>query len=242
MTEPGIVPATDETSGPSGSAGATRRSREIPRIAELGAAAVFVVGGLLMLLGGATLLTVADRALLADLAAMDMLKPNQLSDAVLVELSLALTTWGGWGLILTGAGMVIGGIGFALATREDGSAEREGGPTRRDSIVLGGAAGILLAFVPFSPALGGGLAGYVGPPGQGLATGSGAGLLAVLPGLIPGIFLAVGFVLDAPVIESGPSATVLGVLLAGGLLLGAVMGIIIGGLGGYIGDRLAGEA
>jgi hypothetical protein len=233
------VPGIDGTSGPSGSAGATRRARKIPRIGELGAAAVFVVGGLLMLLGGVTLLTFADRAVLTELAAADMLEPSRLSDEVLIELSLALTTWGGWGMVLTGAGMVLGGTWFALATRGEANDRR---PSRTASIVLGGAAGILLAFVPFSPALGGGIAGYIGPPGQGLAMGSGAGLLAVLPGLLPGIFLAMGFVVEAPVVEAGPSGTVLGVLLAGGLLLGAVVGIIIGGVGGYIGDRVAGEA
>lgn len=241
VVEPPSVPAIDDSSGPSGSAGATRRSREIPRIAELGASAVFVVGGLVLLLGGVSLLLFADRSLLTELAAADLLKPDQLSDAVLVDLSLALTTWGGWGLILSGAGMVAGGIGFAMVTRDE-PGEESGDPTQMVSIVLGGAAGILLAFIPFSPAIGGGIAGYVGPPGQGLATGSGAGLLAVLPGLVPGVFLAIGFVIEAPVTASGPDVTVLGVLLAGGLLLGAVVGIIIGGVGGYVGDRLAEEA
>lgn len=213
----------------------------IPRWAELGAAAVFTFAGLVFLAVGGWLLTVADRALLSDLAARDVLRSDVLSDAVLVDVAYTLTIWGGWGLFVTGVMAVLGGVWFALHTRGGGGQHLDGRPTRLSSIIIGGAVGIILSFVPFSPALGGGVAGYFGPRGSGLATGTGAGLLAVLPALIPGVFLAVGFVLQPPWPDPAPSGTVLGGFVAVGLLLGAVFGIVAGGIGGYAGDRVAGS-
>jgi hypothetical protein len=49
--------------------------------------------------------------------------------------------------------------------------------------IIGGVAGILLAFIPLSPVLGGGIAGYLqrGPREAGLKVGAGAGLVMLLP-------------------------------------------------------------
>lgn len=204
-------------------------------------AVIFVGAGVLSLTAGAALLTVTDRAMLADLAARDILRSDVLSDAVLIEVAHTLATWGGWGLLVTGVTAVLGGVWFARFTREEGGRRLDGQPTRLTSVIIGGAAGIAFSFVPFSPAIGGGVAGYFGPRGSGLATGTGAGLLAVLPALIPGVFLAIGFVLQPPVPEPAPSGTLLGGFVAVGLLFGAVFGIVAGGIGGYVGDRVAGS-
>lgn len=214
-------------------------SQVIPRWVELGSAAIFAIGGTLFIAVSSYLLTVVNRSMLTDLAERGLLRSDVLTDAVLVEVAHTLSIWGGWGLLVTGVLAVLGGVWFALSTREDGGTRVDGNPTRFTCVIIGGAAGLVLSFVPFSPALGGGIAGYIGPRRSGLATGTGAGLLAVLPALIPGVFLAVGFVLQPPWPEPAPSGAVLGGFVSVGLLLGAVFGIVAGGIGGYIGDQLA---
>jgi hypothetical protein len=99
--------------------------------------------------------------------------------------------------------------------------------------VVGGIAGILLAFVPLSPILGGGIAGYLqgGPRDAGLKVGLWAGLVMLLPYVFIGFFLLMllGF-------GGTPAAFGLFALIVIGMM--ALYTVGLSALGGYLGTYL----
>jgi len=101
--------------------------------------------------------------------------------------------------------------------------------------LLGGVAGVVLAFLPFSPLLGGAVAGYLdaGGPDGGLRAGLIAGLVMLVP-----FVLGIAFVLFM-IGFGGPAG--FGVLAILVLLLGAAYTVGLGVLGGYVGDYIARE-
>ena len=128
-------------------------------------------------------------------------------------------------------------------------AEPERGPSLLVNGFLGGVVAVLLAFLPFSPVLGGAVAGYLQGPDRraALKAGALAGFVAFLPLLLVA-FLAAGFFVIVPASPGGPgSGSGLGVggfLVALVLTLGGVLGIYTvggGALGGYVGSYLSEE-
>lgn len=102
--------------------------------------------------------------------------------------------------------------------------------------LIGAAVGIVLSFVPLSPALGGGVAGYLegGDSDDGLRVGAIAGVVMALPlaflGLVVSMFF---FGVGAPV--------GVGVLFVLALVLLALYTVGLGALGGIVGASLEDE-
>lgn len=96
--------------------------------------------------------------------------------------------------------------------------------------IIGGVAGILLAFIPLSPVLGGGIAGYLqrGPREAGLKVGAGAGLVMLLPYVFIGFFLLMLLGLGGT-----PAAFGVFALLLIGMM--ALYTVGLSALGGYLG-------
>ena len=102
--------------------------------------------------------------------------------------------------------------------------------------VVGGIASILLAFVPFSPVLGGAVAGYLqgGDRGVGLRVGAYSGIVAAIPFALIllfaiavfGVFLSFG---------SGSGAVLLFFVLFA-LVAAAVYTVALGAVGGWLGN------
>ena len=129
-----------------------------------------------------------------------------------------------------------------------GSAVPDG--DRRNTLVnalLGGVAAVVLAFLPFSPVLGGALAGYLQGPdtGEGLRAGALAGVVAFLPLLLLA-FLFGGVLLALVPFGMGtgmdPRVGVLGALGVLAflflLLFGLVYTVGLSALGGVLGAYL----
>ena len=127
-------------------------------------------------------------------------------------------------------------------TDADPSGERPATPTEPERApntllngLLGGVVAILLAFLPFSPALGGGVAGYL--EGGDSATGAKVGAIAGLVAFVPFLFV-VGIVLFfVPVVPvPGPRIHLaIGVFVVLLALLSAVYFVGLGLLGGVLG-------
>lgn len=107
--------------------------------------------------------------------------------------------------------------------------------------LLGAVATIVLSFVPFSPVLGGGIAGYLqrGTRNEGVKVGAISGVIATVP-VVAVVLLAVSIFTIVPA-----GSDVLG-LAIGGLVLGLVVFLVaglytvaLGALGGYLGAYLA---
>ena len=125
-------------------------------------------------------------------------------------------------------------------------------PNTLVNAVLGGVVSVVLGFVPFSPVLGGAVAGYLQgeEPSQGLRVGAYAGLVAAIPlafvlFLLASI-LSFGIVaVDSTGGVAGPTAGgsplfALGVLGAV-FLVTAVYTVGLSALGGYLGSYLKGR-
>jgi len=104
--------------------------------------------------------------------------------------------------------------------------------------VIGGVASIVLSFIPFSPVLGGALAGYLqgGDRSTGLRIGVYAGVVAAIPlALVLIAAIAIfGFVLAIPP-GSGEGAAILVVFLVV-LVFVALYTVGLSAIGGWIGN------
>ena len=101
---------------------------------------------------------------------------------------------------------------------------------------------MLLAFLPFSPVIGGSLASYLQGPDRraGLRAGALAGAVSLVPLLLIA-FLVAGFLVIVPTTPGGQGPGVGGFLAVLVLTVLAVLGIYtIGGgaLGGYVGSYI----
>lgn len=117
--------------------------------------------------------------------------------------------------------------------------ERERGGTVFHALI-GAVTMVLLSPVPFSPVVGGALAGYLHKR-DGLMVGALAGVFAAVPVVVVATLLAAFFV---PVVAV-PGGDILGPLLGFGalafaaLLLAVLYTAGLGALGGYVGARFA---
>ena len=104
--------------------------------------------------------------------------------------------------------------------------------------VIGGIASILLAFVPFSPVLGGIVAGYLqgGDRGAGLRVGAYAGVVAAIPLVL---FLLFGSLL-AGVVLAGDALLGVGAVFGFGffvlIVIGGLYTVALGAVGGWLGN------
>jgi len=240
----------DETATATGSTQETRALEPpLPDYVDWIVGLLVALGGLALTVGGVVLLFVVDRSVLAEGVEPGRITvgfvERELTRAEMVEFSLAIIDWTGLGLLVTGIGMVLFAIGYVVVrNRVHGRTEAgESAGSFRSYAVTGAATSGLLSFVPFSPLLGSGLAGYLGRQDTGHSTSVGAfsGFLYVLPGLIVLLFLSVGlFTGLSEIAERGLGLAVFAIMLLV-MLLVAAFGAGIGALGGFIGGRLAAE-
>lgn len=119
-------------------------------------------------------------------------------------------------------------------------------PQRKSTLVnalIGAVVTVVLSFVPFSPILGGGAAGYLqhGSRNEGVKVGAISGVIATIP-LVLGVLLIVSIFTIVPAGMDGPRIALGGLVLALGVFLFAgIYTIGLGAVGGYIGAYLAEE-
>ncbi len=103
---------------------------------------------------------------------------------------------------------------------------------------IGAVVGLLTFFIPFSPALGGAVAGYLhNEPGRaGAVVGGVSGGLAAIPGTLV-LFLGASVFLTAGITTAGPRAGLVGavLLLLFVALVVAVYTVALGAVGGWVG-------
>lgn len=113
------------------------------------------------------------------------------------------------------------------------------GDTLRNALI-GAVVSVVLAFLPFSPALGGGVAGYLQGPSRedGLRVGAYAGLVAAIPILLVVTLFGSLFFLGA-FFEPRAAFGFVFVLLVFGV--GLLYTVGLSALGGYLGAYVAAE-
>lgn len=107
--------------------------------------------------------------------------------------------------------------------------------------VIGGIAGVILSFVPLSPILGGGIAGYLqhGTRENGLKIGAWAGLVMLIPFIFIGFFLmmllGLGGISATYGVNMGVTPIAFGILGLFLIALSSLYTVGLSALGGYLG-------
>ena len=217
----------------------------IPAFVDWLVAAAIALGGLGLLAGG-SVLSILDRDLLAEGIESGEISiivvERELTEAEMLDFTLDIVSWTGIGLLVTGLSLLAFAIWFAVVRSRS---RREGGDhpatSGRVFAVYGAVTTAVLSFIPFSPVLGSGLAGYLeaATGGQTVRIGAISGFLSTAPALLILVFVTVG--LYAGLAGVGEAALGLAVAVA---MLFAVFFILaygagLGALGGFIGGRIA---
>jgi len=236
--QPNVAPSTvDEIRPRVGSSG------PLSRLVDWITATLLVLGGLMFTTLGTAISAVADRERVATWVADGQLTSTELTDAELVDTTLALLTWGGIGLIVTGLLLVVGGFGFLLYRRR----ARETATTETDQpdsvtlAIVGAVVTVVTSFVPLSPILGGVVSGYLGggDGADGTRVGAYAGLVAAVPLTILVLSLLGGLVIVAIELGLGGIAVFVALAVVFASLVAVAYLVGLSALGGYIGVSLA---
>lgn len=215
----------------------------IPEAVDWVAGAVIALAGMALVLAGIAVVFVVDRVDVTDALAAGIESGEILTDAEAAELALTTGDWTVWGLLLTGGAMVVVAIAYVVH-RHRVHQRIAAGDEASDFLgnaVVGAVVSAILSFVPFSPVVGGAVAGYYESAESDRVVGVGAlsGLLAAAPVVAIVGFVAVGLALGFV----GVQQTGLGILIAVGMLFAmlviAALGAAFGALGGWAGERLA---
>lgn len=230
-----------------GRTGADADGEVVPEIVEWLVAAVLAIGGLAMALGGSAVLWASSENLIAEAmregAAQGTVQSDVLTPAQLTTIATDVAFWVGVGLVLTGLATVAVAVLYVVGRRRT---RRSDGPGSEREVlfahaVLGAVATGLLSFVPVSPILGGGVAGYVhrdrasGPT----KTGAVSGLLAALPVVPVVLFAAVGLFTGFIAADVGGLGVVVGIGTVIALLGTLIYFVGLGALGGFLADAIA---
>lgn len=209
--------------------------------------AVIAMGGMISLIGGSALVFLVDQELLAeeieDEAVTVTVGTTELTDAEALAVAEAVVSWTGVGLLVTGLGLVLFAVWYVVERHRTHRRARDGEriSSYGSFAVLGAVATVFLSFLPFSPALGGALAGYLerAESERTVSVGTLAGLLPMVPLLVLLVFVLVGLVVGMLAVEQAGAAIIVGLAMFFALMLIATMGAALGGIGGYLGGRLA---
>jgi len=240
---------TDDTSNAENSEfdGHPTANGGLPEIVDWVAGALVALAGLLFLAGGSALLTVVDRDTLAEGIESGTVTvtvfDTELTRAESLDVVEAVVSWTGAGLVVTGLAMVLFGVGYLFVRRRARRRARPDDPLTSYGAhaVLGALAAAVLSFLPFSPAFGGALAGYLerGESDRTVSVGALSGLLAVLPVLVLLLFVLVGLATGMRGIGQGGLAVTSGAVLVFAAVFAAVISSGLGALGGYLGGKFA---
>ncbi|MDG5759993.1 DUF5518 domain-containing protein [Natronococcus sp. A-GB1] len=219
----------------------------LPEVVDWILATVVALVGLLSVVAGSALVFLVDRDGLAagieDGTVTVTVATTELTDAEALEVADAAVSWTGTGLLVVGAGTVLVAVGYLVARRRAHRRSETGEPTSSYGTyaVLGAVVTVVLSFVPFSPALGGGVAGYLarGESDRTVRVGALAGFLPAAPVLAVLVFVLGGLIAGLLTIGQIGEAIVVGTTLLLTALLVATLAAALGALGGYVGGRFA---
>lgn len=239
-------PEQDPTDGAEGTLPV---DRPLPVFLDWLLAGAIAVGGLALLAAGTVLTVVFDRAFLAQGIESGQITvvfiERELSAAEMLSFSHDVLTWTGIGFLVTGLGLVTVAAWYAYA--HHAARRRAEAPVLRSSrsvAVIGAAVTAVLSFLPFSPVVGGALAGYLEAPvsGRSIRVGALSGGLAVLPAMVIVAFTTIGLVEGLAAVGEADLGIGVGVVMWFVVLSGLAYGAGLGALGGFLGGHLGGRS
>jgi len=218
-----------------------------PEFVDWIAGFAIAVVGLALLVGGTALTFVVDREMIReDIEAGEItviVFERELTEAQMLEFTVEVVDWTGIGLLVTGAGLALFAAVFvAVRHRARGAVEDgESAGSYLSSAVLGAIATTVLSFIPLSPVVGGGLAGYLegDETGRSISVGGVSGLMAMIPGIAILLFVTVGLYNGLATVDEGDFGILVATAMLLVVLVVAAYGSGLGALGGFAGGRLS---
>lgn len=227
--------------------GPTDVGPQLPEIVDWIAATVIALTGVALTVGGNALTFVVDRDMIEGGVESGQITvivfERDLTEAEMLEFTLEVVTWTGWGLLVTGVALVLFAIGYVIvrhrAYRQTPATESAG--SYRSYAVLGAVATGILSFLPFSPVIGGAAAGYLEryETGRAVSVGALSGFLAMVPALVILVFVTFGLYAGLATVQYSNLGILAATTMLFTLLFTAAYGAGLGALGGFAGDRLA---
>ncbi|MDG5817336.1 DUF5518 domain-containing protein [Natronococcus sp. A-GB7] len=219
----------------------------LPEVVDWILATVVALFGLLSVVTGSALVFLVDRDELAagieDGTVTVTVGTTELTDAEALEVADAVVSWTGTGLLVVGVATVLVAVGYLVARRRAHRRNEAGEPASSYGTyaLIGAVVTVVLSFVPFSPALGGALAGYLerGESERTVSVGALAGFLPAAPVLAILAFVLIGLIAGLLTIGQVGEAIVVGATLFLTAMLVATLVGALGALGGYVGGRFA---
>lgn len=216
---------------------------DVPGVLDWVLGGLVLLGGLLFTLGGIVLFIVPDRARIEEVVAADDFQIEGMTEPEFVELVTTLLPWLAAGLMLTGLAMTVLGVAYVVHRRRVRERAAAGEPTSNfpAHALLGAVVSALTSFIPLSPLIGGGLAGYLerGDSERTISVGAASAVVMSAPAIVVGLFVAAGLAAGFATIGDGGTGSMVAVLvIVGGLVsLGITAGL--GAAGGWLGGKLA---
>jgi hypothetical protein len=168
---------------------------------------------------------------------------RELTRAEAVDFTVEVVSWTGAGLLVTGVGLLLFAIGYVVVRHRAHrrAADDEAVGSSRSYAVLGAVATTVLSFVPFSPVVGGGVAGYLEQyeTGRSVSVGALSGFLAMLPGIVVLLFVTGGMYAGLASVQATDFGVVVVSAMLFVLLFVGAYGAGLGALGGFAGAYLA---
>ena len=208
---------------------------------------LIALGGFLSVIGGSALVFLVDRETLAEGIEEGTITVTiftaELTEDEMLEVVAAVVSWTGVGLLVTGIATILFAAGYVVIRHRQRRQGSKGDPipSYGANVVLGAVAAGVFSFIPFSPGIGGALAGYLerADSDRSVSVGALSGLLAMLPILMILLFVLGGLIAGLRVIDQSGMALLTGATMLFVLMVVATIGSGLGALGGYVGGRLA---
>ena len=209
----------------------------------------WILGSLIALIGfGASLLGLValvgpDREAFIEAVEADEVEVEGMTEAEFVDFLLAMLTWIGIGLLLTGLAMIALGVAYIVHRQRVRERADAGEPTSDylAHALLGAAVTVLTSFIPFSQVIGGGVAGYLerGDSERTISVGAASAVLMLAPVVVFSLFFAIGVAAGFAAIGDGAIGVLGAVAVIVSLAFSVAIGAALGALGGWIGGKLA---
>ena len=237
----GVFRSRTDSTGTVTTTAATHRA--VPRLAVWAVSILGALLGVLLAFGGAALAAVVDRATIASVIRADGVHVDGMSEAQAIELGSALSWWLGIGLVVIGALFVLAAAGYLVLERRHSDTATPDSAHTASLALFGAFVSVLTSFLPGSPLLGGGLAGYFGGGTRraGATVGTLSGIVAVVPMVLLGGAVVIGVAAGAPASGAVADEALLLLVVGGSTLFSVVVTVALSGAGGALGSYFAAD-
>lgn len=237
------TPNSDATAGSEHDGSTNPDVPEVPAVLDWILGGFVILGGILFGLAGGFVFAYVDREQIEALVAPDAVQVEGMTKPEFVDLTVALLPWIAAGLLVTGLAMAAFGVAYVVHRRRvhRRAAAGEAVSHYPAHALVGAAVSVVTSFVPLSPLVGGGVAGYLerGDSTRTASVGAASGVVMTAPFFLLALFAAGGAGSGFEALGEGDFGGVAAAIVVVGALASLAFTVGLGALGGWIGGKIA---